>query len=177
MVTGLPAEQLTVTVAPRVTSTVGTSFAPTLGLALTPLQLKLAGDPTTLTVQDSTAVQQSTQVSRTLSLLGRRISVATGRTVSTVVLFVASLAGVALLLLARHLPVPHRCGHPLELDDPHRHQGLDRRDDPWGRAEVAVPRPVGGTVCGPFGLQNLVVVGHLRHLSDNGFAQAGQASR
>lgn len=100
-VTGLPAEQLTVTVAPQVTTTDGMSFAPTLGLALTPLQLKLAGDPTTLTVQDSTAVQQSTQVPRTLSLLGRDISVAIGRTVSTVVLLVASLAAVALLLLAR----------------------------------------------------------------------------
>lgn len=99
-VTGLPADQVTVTVAPQVTTTDGRSFAPTLGLALTPLQLKLAGDPTTLTTQDVTAVQQSAQASRTLSLVGQHVSVATGRLISTLMLLAALLAAGALLLLA-----------------------------------------------------------------------------
>jgi hypothetical protein len=100
-VTGLPADQLTIAVIPRVVGSNGTSFAPTLRLALTGLELKLADGPESLTVKDATAVPRSRQVPRALIVLGRRLPVATGRTLSTAILLGALLAALGLVPVAR----------------------------------------------------------------------------
>jgi signal peptidase I len=100
-VTGLPADQLTISVIPRVVGRNGTSFAPTLRLALTGLELKLAEGPESLTVKDTAAVPRSRHVPRTLAVLGRRLPVTTGRTLSTAILLGALLAALGLLPVAR----------------------------------------------------------------------------
>jgi hypothetical protein len=100
-VIGLPADPLTIAVVPRVTGTDGRSFAPPLRLILTPKQLVLAGDPTTLTVHDGAGAPGTAAVPRTLTLLGRQLTVAGARTLATAVTLLAGLAALGLALLAR----------------------------------------------------------------------------
>jgi hypothetical protein len=99
--TGLPADQLNVAVTAHVTGANETTFAPALRLALTPLELTLADDPKSLTVTDSTAIRQSQQVPHTLDLLGRKLTVTHGRTLSTLLLLVSLLVAVVLVTVAR----------------------------------------------------------------------------
>jgi hypothetical protein len=102
-ITGIPASQVTVVVIPRVESAAGARFAPTLSLSLSPLQLTLPGGAPALIVKDSTAVQQTTTASRTIDALGGRITVASARTVSTILLLAGLLGAVVLVLLAGRL--------------------------------------------------------------------------
>jgi len=102
-ITGIPASQVTVGVIPRVESAAGARFAPTLSLSLSPLQLTLPGGAPALIVKDSTAVQQATTASRTIDALGGRITVASARTVSTILLLAGLLGAVVLVLLAGRL--------------------------------------------------------------------------
>ena len=102
-ITGIPASQVTVVVIPRVESAAGARFAPTLSLSLNPLQLTLPGGAPALIVKDSTAVQQATTASRTIDALGGRITVASARTVSTILLLAGLLGVVVLVLLAGRL--------------------------------------------------------------------------
>lgn len=104
-VTGLPANQVTVTVIPRVDTTDGAHFAPTLSLSLSPLQLTLAGDAKTLVVKDSTPVKQVTTAPRTIGALGQQLTAATARTLSTILLL-AALLGAAMLALIARLSAP-----------------------------------------------------------------------
>jgi signal peptidase I len=99
--TGMPAEQLTVTIVPRVTRTDGSSFAPTLRLILTPRQLILADDPKTLTVRGAAAAAGVTAVPRTVTLLHRQLTVAAGRRLSVGLLLLSVLAALSQVLLAR----------------------------------------------------------------------------
>ncbi len=103
-VTGLPADQLVVAVTPQVTGADGTSFAPTLRLALDRFALKLADDVKALTATDSTEVRRTALVPRTLSVLGRTFRVADGRVLSEVLLLAALLAGMTALVLRRFAP-------------------------------------------------------------------------
>ena len=104
-VTGLPTNQVTVTVLPRVDTTDGARFAPTLSLSLSPLQLTLAGDAKTLVVKDSTPVKQVTTAPRTIGALGQQLTAATARTLSTI-LVLAGLLGAAMLALIARLSAP-----------------------------------------------------------------------
>lgn len=99
--TGMPAEQLTVTIVPRITRTDGSSFAPTLRLILTPLRLTLADDPKTLTVRDAAMAAGVTAVPRTVTLLHRQLTVSAGRALSVGLLLLSVLAALSQLLLAR----------------------------------------------------------------------------
>ena len=94
---------MTVVVIPRVESAAGARFAPTLSLSLSPLQLTLPGGAPALIVKDSTAVQQATTASRTIDALGGRITVASARTVSPILLLAGLLGAVVLVLLAGRL--------------------------------------------------------------------------
>ncbi|MDQ1712063.1 MAG: hypothetical protein QOE45_1513 [Frankiaceae bacterium] len=99
--TGMPTEQLTVTIVPRVTRTDGSTFAPTLRLILTPLQLILADDPKSLTVRDAATAAGTTAVPRTMTLFHRQLTVSAGRTLSVGMLLLSVLAALCLVLLAQ----------------------------------------------------------------------------
>jgi signal peptidase I len=99
-ITGVEASPVSIAVTTTVKTDSGQAFTPALNLSLTPLQLMLTGDAKALTVSDSTAESRATVVPRTLSLLGRRLDVATARIVSAVALLGFLLAAVSLLLLA-----------------------------------------------------------------------------
>jgi len=102
-ITGIPAGEVTLVVTPRVESTAGTRFAPTLSLSLSPLQLTLPGGAPALIVKDSTGVQQATTASRTIDALGGSITVASARSLSTILLLAGMLGTVVLVLLAGRL--------------------------------------------------------------------------
>lgn len=101
--TGIPASQVDVKIVPTVTIDDAKPFKPELALTLTPLQLTLAGDKSTLAVGDTAApdAAASEPVTPTLSLAGRELPVSTGRTLSLAMVLGALLAAVVLALLAR----------------------------------------------------------------------------
>lgn len=99
--TGMPAEQLTVTVVPRVTRTDASSFAPGLRLRLTPLQLVLADDPQALTVRDAPTAAGVVAVPRTVTVLHQQLTVSAARRLSVAVLLLAVLAALGQMFLAR----------------------------------------------------------------------------
>jgi len=98
--TGIPIEELSVAVVPRVETIGGETFAPALRLRLTPLQLTLAGDRDSLTVARSTPSPQRVRTPRTLHLLGGDITAAAARQLSLLLTLAALLAGAVLALLA-----------------------------------------------------------------------------
>jgi len=100
-VTGLSAEQISISVVPKVVTADGTTFAPALALRLTRIALGLAGDEKTLTVADSTPVTTVATAPRRLHLLGRSLAVASARTASAVMTLGALLATVLLTSVAR----------------------------------------------------------------------------
>jgi signal peptidase I len=104
-VTGLPTNELTVTVLASVDTSDGARFAPTLSLNLSPLQLTLAGDAKALVVRDSTNVKQVTTAPRTIGALGQQLTAATARALSTILLL-AGLLGAAILALVTRLSAP-----------------------------------------------------------------------
>ena len=100
-VTGMPADQVDVKIAPTVITEGTAPFKPTLGLTLTPLQLKLNGDPSALTVRDPTSSNPAdASTTPTLNILGRQLPVSTARLVSLGMVVGALLAAslVALVL-------------------------------------------------------------------------------
>jgi len=104
-VTGLPTGELTVTVLASVDTSDGARFAPTLSLNLSPLRLTLAGDAKTLVVRGSTPVKQVTSAPRTIGALGQKLTAATARTLSSILLL-AGLLGAAILALITRLWAP-----------------------------------------------------------------------
>jgi hypothetical protein len=93
---------VSVAVVPRVTTADGATFAPTLRLNVTPLQLTLAGAPEALAVKRAAAAPPPTRVPRAPGLPGRTImTVATARTLSAYLALGALLAAVALAFVAR----------------------------------------------------------------------------
>ena len=99
--TGISANQVHVAVVPKIKTVDGASFAPALQLSLTPLQLTLAGDATTLTVTGPATVQQTTGGARRLDLFGYHLTASMARVLAAVLILAALLAGVLLTLLAR----------------------------------------------------------------------------
>jgi hypothetical protein len=102
--TGIPASQVDVALVPTVTTTGAEPFAPQLALTLTPLQLTLAGDPSTLTVgaaPGSTTTEPAGPSPATLGLAGRELPVSTLRTLSLVLAIGALLAAALVTLFAR----------------------------------------------------------------------------
>jgi signal peptidase I len=100
-VTGLPAGPLTITIAPRITTAGAPPFQPTLTLNLTPLQLRLADAPPSLTVKDSTPVAGTMRVQRTLALWGQHIAVPQARTLSVALLLAVLLVAAVLTFIAQ----------------------------------------------------------------------------
>jgi len=100
-VTGLPASQLTVDVIPQVDTADGARFAPTLPLRVSPLVLTLAGDAKALVVKSPTTVTRVTTAPRTVGALGRHLTVAQARTLSTILLLAGLLGAVLLALIGR----------------------------------------------------------------------------
>lgn len=96
--TGVPMDQVTVTVRPRFVDADGSVFAPELQLTLTDLQLAVSPDAA-LTVRDESTIQQLTQSERELSLAGRHLAAADARVLSGVLV----LGAVLVLLLIRPL--------------------------------------------------------------------------
>jgi signal peptidase I len=138
-VIGLPAGPVNVAVVPRVIIANGATFAPTLRLNLTPLQLTLAGASETLVVKGAVTPGRPTLVPRTLGLQGRTImTVATARALSAYLALGALLAAVAFTLAAR-LSVPTSEGAGIRR----RYGSLLVRVDPMptppGRPVVNVP--------------------------------------
>jgi signal peptidase I len=101
LATGIPANQVDVAVTPLITTSDGTSFAPSLQLTLSPLQLTVAGGAKALTVTDAATVLQATPTASTLGLLGHQLKVATARMLAVVLLLAALLSSVVLAVLAR----------------------------------------------------------------------------
>jgi signal peptidase I len=101
-VIGIPAGDVSVAVKPIV-QTGTASFAPTLPLTLTPLQLSFAGDPKKLTVVDTTSASHRGTFARRLGLAGHAITVSLARLLSIGVLLLALLAGALLFLFGRGL--------------------------------------------------------------------------
>jgi signal peptidase I len=104
-VTGLPADQLTVTVAAMVDVAGGGSFTPSLPLTLTPLVLSYNGTPKALTVAGATTQSRQVLAPRRLRLpFGRNMTVPAARTLSAALLLAALLAGAVVAGLARRSP-------------------------------------------------------------------------
>jgi signal peptidase I len=100
-VIGLPVGEVSIVVTPRVTTTGGATFAPTLDLTLTPLQMTLLGEKQALVVSDAPVAQQPAVAPRSVHLLGRSVMTAgAARAVSAAVILAALLAGAALLIAA-----------------------------------------------------------------------------
>jgi signal peptidase I len=99
--TGIPATQLDIAVVPTVTTTGHKTFAPALSLALTPLQLTLTGDESTLTAGGSPATRADASDTPALSFAGRQLPVSTGRMISLIMVLGALLAAALIGLLAR----------------------------------------------------------------------------
>jgi len=133
-VTGLSAEQISISVVPKVVTADGTTFAPALALRLTRIALGLAGDEKTLTVADSTPVTTVATAPRRLHLLGRSLAVASARTASAVMTLGALLAAVLLAAAARTMS-PHSEG-----------AGIRRRYAPLLIPVQPMPTPAGRPV-------------------------------
>jgi signal peptidase I len=99
--TGLAATPVTITLTPRVTTTSGADFQPELKLNLTPLQLTLTGGGKDLTVTDTSTVQHSVVVRRTLGINGWNITAATARIISAVLLLAALATAIIVVVFAR----------------------------------------------------------------------------
>jgi signal peptidase I len=99
--TGIPATQLDIAVVPTVTTTDHKTFAPALSLALTPLQLTLTGDESTLTAGGSPATRADASDTPALSFAGRQLPVSTGRMISLIMVLGSLLAAALVGLLAR----------------------------------------------------------------------------
>lgn len=99
-VTGLPAENLTVTVVPTVTTPDGDPFSRSLALTLSPLALAPAADATTLMTEGATAGDGARPQPRTLDLLGFALTADFARLLSVATGGLAALAAAALLVLA-----------------------------------------------------------------------------
>ena len=101
--TGIPATQVDVAIVATVSTPGAGDFTPRLQLALTPLQLTLAGDGKGLTVADAVTVPHTTGTPRTLPVLGHQLGVSTARTLGAALLLVAVFAAAVLLVVARRL--------------------------------------------------------------------------
>lgn len=100
-VTGLPASPINIAVMPSVHTAGAAVFMPVLRLNLTPLQLNLAGDEKSLTVQNASTAAPTARIQRRLNVLGRDITVARSRALSGLVLLAVVLAVAALAVVAR----------------------------------------------------------------------------
>jgi len=104
-ITGLPADQITVTVTPTIRLTAGGTFTPSLPLTLSPLALSYTGAPRAFTVADTTTQSRHGTVARILRLpLGRNITVHTARTLSATLLLAALVAAALLAGFIRRSP-------------------------------------------------------------------------
>lgn len=134
VVTGIPASEVQIAIIPSVTTADQTAFEPVLTMMLTPLQLTLAGEESSLTVTDAASTTTTAPGVGTLSALGREVPVSTARSASVVLLLGALLGALALALLARRgtrssegatirrryapiliqvQPMPHPAGRPV----------------------------------------------------------------
>ncbi|HZJ05766.1 MAG TPA: signal peptidase I [Nocardioidaceae bacterium] len=109
LVTGIPVTQVDIAVVPTVRTVDDTVFKPELALALTPLQLTLVGDKSSLTDRTSAVEETLAPAPGMLSIAGRNLSVSTARTLSLILTLGALLAALVLALLAR-LDPPGREG-------------------------------------------------------------------
>lgn len=98
--TGMPASEVQIAIVPSVTTADGSTFEPVLTMMLTPLQLTLVGEESSLTVTDAASTTTTAAGPGTLSIAGRDVSVSTARTVSAVLLLGALLVALVLGLLA-----------------------------------------------------------------------------
>ncbi|GAA1814505.1 signal peptidase I [Planosporangium flavigriseum] len=99
---GLPPGQATIAIQPRVTTADGATFAPSLKLILTPLQLSLASPSDKLIVKGTAKPGQPVLVPRTLGLSGHTImTAATARTLSVVLALGILLAALVFVLVLR----------------------------------------------------------------------------
>jgi signal peptidase I len=103
-VTGIAADQLTVTIAPTITAADGSEFAPTLPLELSSLQLTLTGGAAALAATQTTPLVSTIAVPRMLGIAGVQLEVATARALSLGLLVAAALAAAAGLWSARRTP-------------------------------------------------------------------------
>jgi signal peptidase I len=124
-VTGLPAAPLTLAIVPTVQTGGDAPWTPALHLTLTPLQLTLAGDPTSMVVQSSATVSHPAHIANTLGMLGRHITVAQTRIITTILLLAGLLSGLVLTIIAwRTAPasegaaIRHRYGSLLASVEP-----------------------------------------------------------
>lgn len=104
-ITGMPANQILVAVTVTVHTRDGVLFAPSLRLALTPLQATLIGSPTGLLTTNTTTATHTIAEPGTLNLFGRHLAISTARTASLAALLLTLLAAIAITTLARlHAP-------------------------------------------------------------------------
>lgn len=99
--TGIPTDQVAITVVPTVTTAGDETFAPELALALTPLQLTLAGDESTLTAGGPPVEAADVPGAPSIGIADLRLPVSTGRTLSLLLVLCALLAAAGLALLGR----------------------------------------------------------------------------
>ncbi len=99
-VTGIPATEVEIAIIPSVTTPDGSTFEPVLTMMLTPLQLTMAGEESSLTVTNAASTTTTAPGPGTLSVAGRDVAVSTARTVSVVLLLGALLVALILGLLA-----------------------------------------------------------------------------
>lgn len=100
-ITGLPAEPIAIALTPAVETGAGPSFTPSLRLVLSPLQLSLVGDETSMEVTSPAPAERATDGPRALGLPGGGLGARWARIASGVMLLAALASGCAVGLLAR----------------------------------------------------------------------------
>jgi signal peptidase I len=99
-VIGVPASQVTVTIAAKVAASAGDTFIAKLPMTLTQSQLSL-NTASKLTVSDTATVSHPVTIARTLKLAGATMTVLSVRTFAAILLLLAALGGGFLMLAAR----------------------------------------------------------------------------
>jgi signal peptidase I len=100
-VIGLPADELVVAVTPQVRTDDGGTFAPSLTLKVTPLQVALASEETALVVERSDTAQRLVEAPRTIGLNGVHVAASTARVISACLLLLAAVAAVGVAAMVR----------------------------------------------------------------------------
>ena len=101
LATGLPTGNVALAIQPRVTTSAGAVFSPSLALTLSPLELNLSGQATSLVETAPAQVVAQATRNRVISIFGHRLAAATARSSSWLILGASLLSGLVIWLLVR----------------------------------------------------------------------------
>jgi signal peptidase I len=101
LATGLPTGNVALAIQPRVTTSAGAVFSPSLALTLSPLELNLSGQATSLVETAPAQVVAQATRNRVISIFGHRLAATTARSWSWLILGASLLSALVIWLLVR----------------------------------------------------------------------------